>query len=178
MELMPSFRYYQAPLETMADLEKTPQVCAFCGERRLCFFNKGKPGCGWCLQAGKFVITKDTTVGLILEDQIIGFDEKNQSIINIKESKINEFRRNPRFLTWNEVPWQVCCHDFMVYLGDWQPGDFIHQLGEESARQLFETQKNQTIFLTQWPTDSFGDWVMHVFRCLHCLEYSVFEDFT
>ena len=189
---MPPFRYFLASPESMSGLSRYPETCIFCGKRSRAFSFNRNFGCPECLQAGHFTIIHDTEIGLITNDDKVILNEINsddkydfivpldaEDKIGMPEERLRQLQRTPHFLTCNDVTWMVCCQDFMAYLGEWQPEDFASR---ETFVEAMTNQSDPSMIRMLWPEgetlDSFGEVVVHVFRCLHCSRLRAVADST
>lgn len=199
---MPPFRYFLAPPEQMAGLSSGPETCNFCGTQTRCFDLAGagislkRPGygCGACLQAGRFRYMKTTEVGTLLDEGVILnesiFEETDdfltpysaEECIGLPEAVLRELQQTPEFYDWNEVPWRVCCKDFMAYLGTWQPSDFNTHAPDGNGRALCQRILESGTMRYLWPENktptTFEPVAVHVFRCLHCTALRAVKDST
>lgn len=199
---MPPFRYFLAPPEQMAGLTSGPEICVFCGTqtrgfdltRAGIFPASSGYGCGACLQAGRFHYTKSTEFGTLLEEGVILnesiFEETDDFLTpysavertGFPEALLRALQRTPEFHDWNEVPWRVCCKDFMAYLGTWQPRDFHAHTPDGNGRALCERILECGNMRFLWPENqtptTFEPIAVHVFRCLHCAKLRAVKDST
>jgi uncharacterized protein CbrC (UPF0167 family) len=87
---------------------------------------------------------------------------------------VRELWRTPSFPTWNEVDWPIHCHEFMTYLGEWQPAEF-------KSREQF-AEMTEPGFHQLWPPQNVrpGDWAVtyHASRCPTCGTQSGEVDFS
>jgi Uncharacterised protein family (UPF0167) len=150
-------------------------------------------GCVSCLKAGRFGFFHVTAAGYLDVNGLTWYEEPEaQARVfavdpaggaaavpvrrpaplppAIGDSAVEELRRTPDFPTWNEVAWPLHCHDFMVYLGTWQPRE-IRALAAAQGRPARDLLREMTDGTDEAVLpDGVKDWsiTFHVFRCTGC----------
>lgn len=146
---LPTFEYFQGPVEEMCDLCREPIECSFCGTVDTCFSTDTgidesgevivrQCGCLDCLGAGKFEFWHDTEIGMLTETGLKKFYNHHvPPSPTFSQRAISSLRKTPQYLACQQEIWLVHCDDFMTYLGTWQPSDFVCQSADGDGRSLF-----------------------------------------
>ncbi len=101
----------------------------------------------------------------------------------IRPEASQELFHTPNFATlqgW--IPWLVHCHDFMQYLGTWEPSDFNQQAPDGQGRNLFLEMTGWEDADWVWPPQATfpngWDFGYYAFQCRHCGKLRGTYDFT
>jgi uncharacterized protein CbrC (UPF0167 family) len=88
---------------------------------------------------------------------------------------MEEIRRTPQIVTWQEERWLAHCNDFMAYVGTWEPSDFVANSPSGDGRALFldMTDEDEAHLWDESVDDEEEapqSWhaTYYVFECLHC----------
>jgi uncharacterized protein CbrC (UPF0167 family) len=183
------FKYFQGPIEEMADLSSGVRECIFCETRGKCFRlasalceslsdeqKESASGCFACLQQGRFEFWHDTEIGVLDESGLTHVYNHNKiPPPDFSEKALIELRRTPQIVTWQQELWLTHCSDFMIYVGTWEPKDFNRNAPDGDGRSLF-LQMTDPDINHLWD-ESFSkkgksllSWhaTYYVFRCAHC----------
>lgn len=174
----------------MSDLLENTHTCDLCAaENQICFSlnyaitkffsddnKEGKKGCAKCLRDGKFEFWHDTEYGMLDERGLVKV--YNHNMANppaISAEKLNELKRTPQIITWQQELWLTHCNDFMIYKGTWQPVDFYRNSKNGNGRELFlEMTDSDLQHLWDESLEKVGkqlkSWyaTYYVFECKHC----------
>ena len=182
------FKYFRGPEEDMSDLVDGAVACSICGAEDRCFEldysitnefddeeKEGKVGCINCLKAGLFEFWHDTEFGFLDESGLSKVYSHNMSAPPVISPLIlEELKRTPRIITWQQTPWLTHCGDFMIYKGTWEPKDFYNNSSDGDGRKLFMDMTSE--YQNLWDDSlSEGEAVLdewyatyYVFECAHC----------
>ena len=182
----------------MSDLFVEPKLCSICNiEHPYCFDleylitdkfsdhdKKGKIGCYDCLKKGEFEFWHDTEFGLLDEKglrKVYSHNIENPPVLS--EQILNEMKRTPQIVTYQQELWLTHCNDFMIYKGTWQPLDFYRSSPTGNGRDLFlemtdkdlshlwdeSLEEGETLLESWYPT-------YYVFECRHCCKLRGYWD--
>jgi len=182
------FKYFKGTEDDMSDLIEETCTCSICGTDDRCFeldysitneFNdeekEGKFGCINCLKLGRFEFWHDTEFGFLDENGLSKvYNHNMNNPPSISPSILEELRRTPNIITWQQTPWLTHCDDFMIYKGTWEPKDFYYNSLDGDGRKLFMDMTSE--YQNLWDDSlSEGDTVLdewyatyYVFECAHC----------
>lgn len=196
------FTYFEGPQDEMGGFRGTEVPCDLCGKTTACFSldfadceelfptggrlssdqRQGKLGCYDCLCIGRFEFSHTTEVGTLLSPRFLQqYPDLDLPLppVEFPKSAITQLRRTPTYISWQgeeSSPWLVHCGDFMVYLGSWQPADFLRNAPNGDGRALFiEMTDPEQCELWDAAARDRGeehpsDWyaAYYAFRCRHC----------
>jgi hypothetical protein len=173
----------------MADWLPAEMSCSLCGKFGPCFrleyalcprlpdAEKEKAvGCYTCLRQGHFEFWHDTEVGELDEQGLkkVHNDHRPPSA-TFRPGALQELRRTPQIVTWQQELWLTHCDDFMAYIGTREPKDFAAHASNGDGRSLFLAMTEPELAhlwdesLRPGETEP-RSWhaSYYVFRCLHC----------
>lgn len=175
------FKYYRDVLNNAIFTDKK---CEICGSEEFCldgayfeYTQDVEAVCLKCLKAGKIVvdipqylidrITSETSK--IYEDKA----EKRKRIGII----VDELRRTPPVPWIQNNDWQICCNDFMEYIGEWDKEEIIVNSECENPREylmnIMEESFRNRIDNVDYFWEEIGyDVAIFVFKCIHCSKYT------
>lgn len=158
-------REYKYFFNVKRDAAFTKKQCEFCGGTENClegvYFgdNSTESICLSCLDNKKASVD----VPVYVRERII----KNQ----ISKSDILKYTPPVPWVQYND--WQVCCDDYMQYMGEWQQRDFINNSVDGDGINMLEkildkdTREKVDDIKTLW--DDLGyDTVAYIFKCRAC----------
>lgn len=143
----------------------TEKSCQICGKNENClegvYFEQPelKSICLSCLDKKKMgVDVPDYIKKLVHKDNVI---------------KIEKLKYTPPVPWVQYNDWQVCCDNYMQYIGEWQQEDFIREAGNREGIEYFksllcEDLKNKVEDISILWDDLGYDTVAFVFRCVSC----------
>jgi uncharacterized protein CbrC (UPF0167 family) len=186
---MRAFKYFEGPREDMSGLAAQDVPCEFCGrisdgfdlDLATCSLSDdgkaGKFGCAECLLHGQFEFWHDTDIGMLDEQGLEKVYKHNaEPPSDFPERALADLRRTPRIVTWQQELWLSHCNDFMVYMGTWQPADFVQKAATGDGRTLFLKMTRDPGLQFLWDEcleegeTAPATWnvTYYAFRCLHC----------
>jgi uncharacterized protein CbrC (UPF0167 family) len=163
---LPSFRYYQAPIED-GTIEESGDKCARCGRERgfivkSLLYSATLPDdarfCPWCVADGSAAAEFDGTFNQVAP----GASAEAADVVR---------RRTPGFLSWQDVDWPTHCGDVGVYLG--QPsGDELRQNRQALDALMAEVTQYDWAQDEEYMRDFIdglgGSQVVYLFECPTC----------
>lgn len=172
----PPFDYFHGPVNEMAHVAEGQPTCSYCGNAGPCFrLPDAKSGCFDCLRGGRFGFLHETEAGLLFPGRGLRPEGRAQRRL-AERLNLPALLRTPQYVTWQGERWLVHCDDFMTYLGEWKPRDFIRHSVNGDGRTLFREMVEDPHLARLWDeTTPAGaaapdSWYFHVhaFRCRHC----------
>lgn len=154
--------------------------CQFCASNVRClegiYFEQGreiKSVCLKCLEKKKASVNIPSYLIERLDEEIRKNCKHHEGVTDIVNEKITELKYTPPIPWIQYNDWQVCCSDFMKYLGEWEKKDFIDKLENGSGINAFETvlddiSKNKVEDMEILWNDIGENTVAFAFRCLKC----------
>jgi len=99
-------------------------------------------------------------------------------VINDVEVKAEKLSHNPPVPWVQNNDWQVCCDDFMLYIGEWEQSDFIKAAGDCDVVEYFyellcDSTKAKVDDINVLWEDIGYDTVAYVFKCKKCNKIKV-----
>ena len=172
----------------MSDLLDGSHTCSICKKQHdHCFHieysskhefsdDDERIGCYDCLKRGEFEFWHDSEFGLLDENGLNKlYDHNSDNPPKLSIDVINEMRRTPQIVTYQQELWLTHCDDFMVYKGTWEPLDFYKNSPTHDGRELFMAMTNEEWnhlwdesleagqkLLNSWHA------TYYVFECRHC----------
>jgi len=127
-------------------------------------------GCVECLAAQKFNFVHDTEFGLLRR--------ATQPNAQLSQAMIDGMLRTPRYSSCYGAHCETHCGDFMTYVGQWHPMDFVNAAPDGNGKALFANVISEPgsvmlhYKLERYPAHPTPEdkWAfpVHVFRCRHC----------
>ena len=159
---MRTYKYY-SNVEKNADFTEEP--CQFCGTKED------------CLEGIYFGQSDITSVCLSCLDkkkiEVDIPDYLQNRIKNNASSKIETLKYTPP-IPWVQFnDWQVCCDDYMKYIGEWEQEDFINEAVDGDGINLLKHLLNEDTLSrvddinVLWEDIGY-DTVAYVFQCPNC----------
>ncbi len=203
-EEMLDLTYFKAPVSHTqlypgGGYEGEGQQCSYCGKKSERMFwvkrssslfgKKSIYGCLDCLLARKYSLENDTEIGEVTNGVSNLKPPKNFS----KEALI-EIGFTPPIAMYQAKTHFSHCKDFMVYIGRWDPEDFVKHSKDGDGRKLWMSMINnsgldylwdQTMedikeYGDDWPMYEDSGWsggaLVYVFMCRHCGKYRCYWD--
>jgi len=182
------FPYWDAPEEQIDLLSKNVEVCSLCGQKGQCFEleyiypehseKEGKKGCLDCLKTGRFTFSHDTEIGLLNKDGLRKEYKHNLEPAwtkHLPELYLENLRRTPFFISYQQGLWLTHCQDFMIFIGTWGTIDFHLNSENGDGRALFIEMTDPSMqeiwpFMAKesgLPLSKRSIWY-HAFKCPHC----------
>jgi len=172
-----AFEYFNGSIEEMAHVAEGDQKCTFCEHTGTCFdLGGGAYGCFACLRQGRFFFDYGTEIGHLTPAGTKRFYPSQKKVPKrFNRATFAALLRTPQFTTWQGEEWLIHCDDFMIYLGEWKPGDFRQKAQDGDARKLFLEMTNKELAhlwdaATPKGAGSPSDWyaTYYAFKCLQC----------
>ncbi|WP_289092012.1 CbrC family protein [uncultured Bacteroides sp.] len=143
----------------------TEKKCQFCGRNQNClegiYFDQPnlKSICLSCFDK--------RLVGVDIPDYI------KKQVNKDSETKIDKLTYTPPVPWVQYNDWQVCCDDYMQYIGEWKQEDFIRESSDGNGVEYFRSLiskdlKNKVDDINVLWDDLGYDTVAFVFRCQKC----------
>lgn len=140
--------------------------------------------CYSCLREGKAAITKDSKLGMISWEQALegvthgtpnltrsDFDlvpgENGWTGAKLASSVMFELLRTPGYSTWQDISWQFCCSQPMIFVGTWNREDFSRRAPDGDGKAFFEQVVQKTI-PGLWEDELHDVTGVYAFRCASC----------
>ena len=175
--------YFKGPVNEMADVYEKAQKCCVCQDEKIGYLDGPNH---ICLDCNPHHIFKDTEAGILNDKLEFICDDNEQKLtgINIPLENRGEFSRTPNFITWQQGRWLNHCDDFMVYLGEWKPLDFLVK-SSTNLMTPYELFKEMTDFdeIPEWLHDFLknkwpDEWgiTYYSFQCRCCKKYRGYWD--
>lgn len=148
--------------------------------------------CYSCLRSGKAALTKDSelgmisweqafegithgTPGLVRSDFVTVERESGWTGAKLPSSMMFELLRTPGYSTWQDMSWQFCCKQPMIFIGTWDREQFSQKAPDGNGKAFFEkTVKNTVPGL--WEDELHDVTGVYVFRCGNCDQLSAHWD--
>lgn len=148
--------------------------------------------CYSCLRSGRAAITKDSPFGMISWEQ--AFDGITHGMpgemssdfekvprasgwtgVRVPSEMMFELLRTPGYATWQDMSWQFCCKQPMIFVGTWDREQFSQKAADGNGKAFFEQ-------IVQYPVPGLWEDNLHdvtgvyVFRCGNCSRLSAHWD--
>lgn len=142
---IPEFKYFNNP---MKNAEFTDVQCQSCGADGNClegeYFDRGDnviSVCLNCLSKGKITVKIPEFVRkrLIVHLKETEYKQNKSQVKEKADSLIEELEKNPPvpWIQYND--WQVCCGDFVRYLGEWGKEEIDKHAPDGNGKQYIIT---------------------------------------
>ncbi|WP_130735742.1 CbrC family protein [Flavobacterium sp. J27] len=155
--------------------------------------------CLGCLLDRKYAFVQEVEGGYLTEEGIVTSSTKYKSLqdsidyhtnllpkeenlLAIEKSKIDELMHTPPFRAWQGAVWLTHCNDFMTFVDIWEHEDFVAKSPDGNAEKFFDE------ILDNWQEDDFykeqfspeksdyAESVFYAFECSHCKKYRGYVD--
>ncbi|OJJ16442.1 hypothetical protein BKI52_34720 [marine bacterium AO1-C] len=150
-----------------------------------------------CLYEKKYAFEQQAEGGYLIKDSILTESEKypylkkssdyasdllpkEQALLAMDKSKIDELKRTPPFRAWQGAIWLVHCNDFMTFVGTWEHEDFIKHSPDGKAQKFFEEicDNGDDLYESQFgpQKSAHAECTFYAFECIHCKQYRGYID--
>lgn len=148
--------------------------------------------CYSCLRSGRAAITKDTELGMISCEQAFegvthgapGLDLPDFELVpkedgwvgaRLPQDVMFELLRTPSYCSIQGEQWQFCCHQPMVFIGEWTREEFDRRAPDGNGERYFNEVVQNTV-PGLWEDQLHDITGVYVFRCSLCGRLTAYWD--
>jgi uncharacterized protein CbrC (UPF0167 family) len=179
--------YFDAPESDLEGFQYGKELCPICQETKTKFVLSPKKCCLDCLQKSDFKFIHDSEFGVVtVENQPFELSDEHNIKKHVSDDRIEALCRTPNFTNIQGGVWQIHCHDFMVFIGIWEPADFTEKSPDKNGKSLFLEMTEET-YNHLWDSCELADaetkncWedvFYYAFECKHCGKLKGYWDCT
>ena len=161
----------------------TDEKCEICGGEEFCLdgvyfeYNQDISSvCLKCLRAGKMVVDIPQYLIDRITSEVSKIYEKDEVEKRIGII-VDELRRTPPVPWIQNNNWQICCGDFMEYIGEWDKEEIIINSQKENSRDYLmsimeESFRNRIDDVNYFWEEIGYDVAVFIFKCINCSKYT------